>query len=148
MLLLYTMQNLGKIELPSSSVLYLVSFMMFPYQARVFGKTLVHEFNISYCHTYWIVPSFFARRNSPCFGRCFAYQNIIILYTVEQHATFILFSMFYRAKWASHFVASSHVSHPRLSVSKYKLKLKRKISTDKYSLDKFKGSGLLVPNYF
>ena len=33
--------------------------------ARVFGKTLVHEFPMSYCHTEWYLH-FFAIRNSLC----------------------------------------------------------------------------------
>ena len=45
---------------------------------RVFGKTLVHEFSISYSHTEWYLCCV-ARRNSPCLGRSFAYQNLIKL---------------------------------------------------------------------
>ena len=45
--------------------------------ARVFEKTLVHEFLISYSHTEWYF--FSVRRNSSCFGRSFAYQNLIKL---------------------------------------------------------------------
>ena len=48
--------------LPSSSVFF-VLFRSCCSHARVFGKTLVHEFPVSYSHTEWYLP-FFARRNS------------------------------------------------------------------------------------
>ena len=49
------------------------------FHAWVIGKTPVHEFPISYCHTEWYLL-FFERLNSPCFGRSFAcwiYPDII-----------------------------------------------------------------------
>ena len=56
--------------------LYLISFLLFP--ARVFGKTLVHEFPISYSHTEWYL--LFSRGEIVlALGRSFAYQNLIIL---------------------------------------------------------------------
>ena len=44
-------------------VCFFVLFRSCCSHARVFGKTLVHEFPISYSHTEWYLP-FFARRNS------------------------------------------------------------------------------------
>ena len=49
-----------------------ISFLLF--SSQVSGKTLVHEFHISYRHTEWYFL-FSPTRNSPCFGRSFACQN-------------------------------------------------------------------------
>ena len=49
---------------------------------RVFRKTLVHEcfhFHISYRHTEWYVPAFFAKRDDPCFSRSLAFQKLTIM---------------------------------------------------------------------
>ena len=54
---------------------FLISFHSCCSHARVFGKTLVHEFDISYSHTEWYLISM---RSSRCFSRSFP-QNIIIL---------------------------------------------------------------------
>ena len=49
-----------------SSYLFVCLFVIYRFccsHARVFGKTLVHEFPMSYSHTEWYLP-FYARRNS------------------------------------------------------------------------------------
>ena len=40
-------------------VRYVILFNFCCSHARVFGKTLVHKFPMSYSHTEWYVPSFF-----------------------------------------------------------------------------------------
>ena len=45
--------------------------------ARVFGKTLAHEFPISYSHTEWYLH--FSRGEIVCLGRSFVYHNQIKL---------------------------------------------------------------------
>ena len=71
---------------PSSSV-SLSYFILAVPMRECFWKTLVHEFPISYSHTKWYLH--FWEGKSPCFGRSFAYQNLIILllwksmYTLE-----------------------------------------------------------------
>ena len=61
--------------LPTSSVS--LSYFILAVPMLVFGKTLVHEFPMSYSHTEWYLP-FFARR-IVCFGRSFVYQHQIKL---------------------------------------------------------------------
>ena len=62
-------------------VFFLCFFVLFHSccsHALVFEKTLLHEFPMSCSHTEWYLP-LFARRNSPCFDRSFAYENLIML---------------------------------------------------------------------
>ena len=70
----------GLLSFVPASLLSLISFLLFPCVSV--WETLVHEFPMFYRHTEWYLP-FFARRNSPCFGRSFAYQNRIILLTIS-----------------------------------------------------------------
>ena len=55
--------------------LYLISFLLFPC-ASVWGNTCAWVPHFLYSQTRWDLL-FFARRNGPCFGRSFAYQNLI-----------------------------------------------------------------------
>ena len=56
--------------------LYFISLLLFPF-ASVWEN--IRAWVLHFLLLYWMVPSFFARRHSPCFGRSYAYQNFIIL---------------------------------------------------------------------
>ena len=63
---------------PSSSH-YLISLLMFPRECSGKHSCTNSPFPISYSHTEYHLL-FFASRNSTCFGRSFAYQNLMIYY--------------------------------------------------------------------
>ena len=63
-------------------VCFFVLFCSCCSHARVFGKTLVHEFPMFYSHTKWYL-SFFVRLNS-LFGPSFVYQIKLNLWIVKK----------------------------------------------------------------
>ena len=64
--------------------------------AKVFGKTLVHEFHISNSNVYWIILPAFGKRGDRCWGRRFTCQKpkiIILITSLFSKATEVYFIM-------------------------------------------------------
>ena len=85
-------------SLPAFFFCFYILFHTCCSHVRVFGKTLVHEFLISYGHTEWYLRFTRGENNSPCFGTklclsksqaspikvpSFAYQSLIKLNVIS-----------------------------------------------------------------